>query len=142
MGDEGVGSRVAQYISDLDLPDGITCLDGGTGGFHLLGELQSAGKILLIDATADGQDPGTIKVIFPRFSSEYPRTLTAHDIGLKDLINAFYLLGKTPDIKLYTVSIELPSEPTMELSPAIEQLIPALGSRIANDASELLKESD
>ena len=142
MGDEGIGSHVAQYISRLRLPEGIKCLDGGTGGFHLLGELQSAAKVILIDATADGQTTGTINETYPRYSSDYPRTLTAHDIGLKDLIDAFYLLGKTPDIKLYTISIEPPSEPRLHLSAEIQNLIPALAARIVKDARVLLEAID
>lgn len=142
MGDEGIGSHVAQYISGLKLPEGIKCLDGGTGGFHLLGELQSAAKVILIDATADGQKTGTINETYPRFSSDYPRTLTAHDIGLKDLIDSFYLLGKTPDIKLYTVSIEIPMEPGMQLSAELQNLVPVLAARIVSDARALLKSTD
>ena len=54
MGDEGVGVHVVRAIEKHTLPAGVECLDGGTGGFILLEPLQSAGRIILIDAAADG----------------------------------------------------------------------------------------
>ena len=116
MGDEGVGVEVVQRLSERPLPAGFTCLDGGTGSLQLLDPLLEAERIVLIDATADGEPVGTLKRLRPRFSRDYPRRITAHDIGLKDLIDAFYLLGKEPDVTLYTISIEFPQEVGVGLS--------------------------
>ncbi len=127
MGDEGVGveviNRMAGRIEDLP---GIDCLDGGTGGFHLLGYFQEYRRIILIDATLDGEPPGTIKVIRPRYADDYPVTLSAHEIGLKDLIDATYLSGRRPEVVLVTISIADLNEVTMELSPEITRAIPGV----------------
>src|SRR5208283_3694323 len=82
--------EVVRALEKAPLPPNVECLDGGTGGFHLLGPLQDADRILLIDACVDGSPSGTVRRLQPRFSSDYPRTLTAHDIGLKDLLDAAY----------------------------------------------------
>lgn len=110
MGDEGVGVHVVRAIAQRTLPVGVECLDGGTGGFVLLEPLQNAGRIVLIDATADGNPPGTVTRTTPKFAKDYPPTLTAHDIGVKDLLDAFYMGGGTRDIVLYTVTID-PHQP-------------------------------
>lgn len=138
MGDEGIGSHVAQFISERPIPEGITSLDGGTGGFYLLEVMQEARAIVLIDATCDGHAPGTVTELRPRFSTDYPRTLTAHDIGLKDMLDALYLLGKVPDIQLFAVSIDLPDDVTTLLSPDIENLIPSLAERALQAAKARL----
>ncbi len=91
MGDEGVGVHVVRALEKHTLPKAIECLDGGTGGFILLEPLQAADHIVLIDATDDGNSPGTVTRTTPRFSRDYPPTLTAHDIGVKDLLDAFYM---------------------------------------------------
>jgi aminopeptidase YwaD len=52
MGDEGVGVHVVRYLEEQPLPEGVQCLDGGTGSFQLLDAMQQAGRIILIDATA------------------------------------------------------------------------------------------
>lgn len=117
MGDEGVGVHVVRALERHRLPEGIECLDGGTGGFILLEPLQNADRVILIDAAADGNPAGTVTRTAPRFSRDYPPTLTAHDIGVKDLLDAFYMQGGTRKVILYAISID-PHQPiSMELSP-------------------------
>ena len=82
MGDEGVGVSVVQQLDRANLPAGVEYLDGGTGSFQLLEPLGRARRVILIDATDDGRPVGSVTRLTPRFSSDYPRRLTAHDIGL------------------------------------------------------------
>ena len=118
MGDEGVGVHAVRALEQHKLADNVECLDGGTGGFILLEPLQAADHIILIDATDDGNPPGTVTRTTPRFSSDYPPTLTAHDIGVKDLLDAFYMKGGEREVVLYAISID-PKQPiSMELSDA------------------------
>lgn len=133
MGDEGVGIRVVEELERGPLPPDVTCLDGGTGGFHLLGPLQEAGSVILVDATVNGSPPGTMVRLRPRFSSDYPTTLTAHDVGLKDLLDALYLLGKPPDVTLFAVSIEPPAGLATELGPALAARVPELAEIVREE---------
>lgn len=117
MGDEGVGVHAVRALEKHELPANVECLDGGTGGFILLEPLQAADQIILIDATDDGNPPGTVTRTTPRFSRDYPPTLTAHDIGVKDLLDAFYMQSGEREVVLYAISIN-PRQPiSMELSP-------------------------
>ena len=119
MGDEGVGVHVARALEKHTLPPNVECLDGGTGGFILLEPLQNADNIVLIDATADDNPPGTVTRTTPRFSSDYPPTLTAHDIGVKDLLDAFYMQSGQREVVLYAITID-PKQPiSMELSETV-----------------------
>lgn len=115
----------------MTLPPQVTCLDGGTGGFHLLDEFQRAARIIIIDATSDGAPPGTVHRLQPRFSSEYPPTLCAHDIGLKDLLDSLYLLGDPPEVTLFAISITIPDELSTDLSPVLSALVPRIAQRVA-----------
>ena len=121
MADEGVGVHVVRALDQHALPPGVECLDGGTGGFALLGALESADRIVLIDAAADGNPLGTVTRIVPRFSRDYPPTLTAHDIGIKDLLDVYYMRGGGRDVVLYAITID-PHQPiSMTLSPQAAQ---------------------
>ena len=121
MGDEGVGVHVVRALEQEKLPAGIECLDGGTGGFILLEPLQQADRILLIDATTDENPIGTVTRTTPKFSSDYPPTLTAHDIGVKDLLDAFYMQSGYREVILYAITID-PRQPIrMELSSECEK---------------------
>ena len=116
MGDEGVGVHVVRALTQHPLPPGVECLDGGTGGFILLEPLEQADRIILIDATDDGRPVGTVTRTRPQFARDYPPTMTAHDIGVKDLLDAFYIQGGKRDVTLFTVSID-PRQPiSLELS--------------------------
>jgi hydrogenase maturation protease len=119
MGDEGVGVAVVRALEKHTLPEGVECLDGGTGGFTLLEPLQGADRIVLIDAAADGNAVGTVTRTTPQFSRDYPPTLTAHDVGVKDLLDVFYMQGGGPEVTLYAITID-PHQPiSMNLSAQI-----------------------
>jgi len=126
MGDEGVGVEAVRRLQELSLPPGVECLDGGTGSFVLLGPMREAGRILLIDAAIDQTPPGTVRRLTPRFSSDYPRSLTAHDIGLKDLLDAFHLMGGPPDVVLFAISVRPPADPRLGLSPPVAAAVPVV----------------
>ena len=120
MSDEGVGVHVVREIEKHSLPPGVECLDGGTGGFLLLEPMQQADRIIMIDAAADGNPIGTVTRTIPRFARDYPPTLTAHDVGVKDLLDLFYMLDGEPDVTLYAITID-PRQPiSLDLSPVVE----------------------
>ncbi|MBK8701661.1 MAG: hydrogenase maturation protease [Saprospiraceae bacterium] len=130
MGDEGLGVHFANRLAAKSLPEGVDVLDGGTGGFHLLEYLTSHEHIIMVDATMDGHPVGTIRKIKPRFASDFPRAMSTHDIGLKDLVSALQLLGKMPEIDLYVVSIESLQQQFVGLSPEIEEAVNKLADEI------------
>jgi hydrogenase maturation protease len=130
MGDEGVGVHVVRALELHTLPANVECLDGGTGGFTLLEPLQEAGHIILIDAAADGNPIGTVTRITPKFSRDYPPTLTAHDIGVKDLLDVFYIQGGVPNVVLYAIAIDPKQSISMELSPEIAKAAEAAVAEI------------
>ncbi|MGL4780301.1 MAG: hydrogenase maturation protease, partial [Bacteroidales bacterium] len=82
--DEGVGIHAIQELEKEDLPEHVDLLDGGTGGISLIGTLQEYKRVIMIDATLDNNPSGTIKVIKPKYSTDYPTLLSAHEIGLRD----------------------------------------------------------
>lgn len=133
MGDEGVGVHVVRALEKQALPEDVECLDGGTGGFILLEPLQEAERVILIDATADDRPLGTVTRTEPQFSKDYPPTLTAHDIGVKDLLDAFYIQNGRRQVVLYTVSID-PQQPiSLELSETGRSAVKVALSQIAFD---------
>jgi hydrogenase maturation protease len=134
LGDEGVGVHAVRALESEHLPPRVLLLDGGTGGFHLLGYLQEYSVVVLIDATMDGTTPGSVNVLRPRFASDFPRALSAHDIGLRDLIESTILTGKLPETHLVTVSIGELNEMTTELSPDVRAAIP----RVVSSVKEIL----
>jgi len=124
MGDEGVGVAAIRHLEARGLSDHAELLDGGTSGFHLLGLFRNQRHLILIDAATDDQPLGTVSLIRPRYANDFPPTLTAHDIGLKDLIESAALLGYWPRVDLITISIGDLGEMSMLLSPAVAAALP------------------
>jgi len=142
MGDEGIGVHVIQEMSKNTLPEYIDILDGGTGGFLLLNCFEAYSTVIFVDATMDGKPAGTISLIRPKFASDFPSALSVHDVGLKDMIEAVYLMEKIPDIHLFTVSIEELNPMTVELNDKVKAIIPKIIDNILSHSKELhLKKS-
>lgn len=140
MGDEGIGVHVIQEMNRRELPEFVDILDGGTGGFLLLNCFEVYPTIIFVDATMDGKPAGTISLLKPKFASDFPSALSVHDVGLKDMIEAVYLMDEVPNIHLFTVSIEELNPMTLELSPEVKSAIPNLIDRILQLSKTLHKE--
>jgi len=126
LGDEGVGALAARRLEESGLGSKALIVDGGTGGFQLLSYFSDHSRIIMIDAAADGRPPGTVSVLRPKYAGDFPKSLSAHDIGLKDLIEAATLLGGLPDISLITISVEKIQPMTLDLSPPVEASLPEI----------------
>jgi hydrogenase maturation protease len=130
MGDEGVGVQVANRLQAENLSENVDIVDGGTGGFHLLEYFETYENIILVDATLDNNANGTIRLIKPRFAQDFPKAMSTHDIGLKDMVSALQLLGKMPTIHLFVISIESLQQQGIELTDEIERAVPDVISEI------------
>ncbi len=133
-GDEGAGVHVVRHLAKGgSLPDTVSAVDGGTGGLALLELMYGAERIVFVDATMDGRPPGTVQRLRPRFASDFPPSLSAHDIGLRELVETWDLLGKSADMVLYTISIDPLCALSMELGPAVAAAVPEAAARILTD---------
>ena len=136
LADEGIGVHAARMLEKKKFPANVMVLDGGTGGFHLLSLFQQYERIILIDATLDDKEPGTVSLIKPKYARDFPQTLSAHDIGLRDLVNSAALLGHLPEIHLITISISGNQPLDMELSPEVSKSLPEIHKLV----NKILKE--
>lgn len=124
LNDEGVGIHVVKRLEKEGFK-GADLMDGGTGGFHLLGFIQSYKYVIIIDASLDQFPAGQVRVLHPRYAKDFPNQLSAHEIGLKDLLDAAFLLGNLPDIHLVAISIKDFQEMGIGLTPQVEKALPS-----------------
>jgi hydrogenase maturation protease len=82
--------------------------------------------VILVDATLDSNPVGNIRLIQPKFASDFPKAMSTHDIGLKDMMSSLQLMGKVPSIHLFVVSIESIQQQGIELTPEIAAIMPEL----------------
>ncbi|MCR4417337.1 MAG: hydrogenase maturation protease [Ignavibacteria bacterium] len=139
MGDEGIGIHIIREFEKVNpYKNLVDVVDGGTGGFHLLSYFQDYKKIIIVDAAIGDKPAGTVELIKPKYSSDFPKTLTAHDIGLKDLIDSASILGELPEIKLIIVYIDKFHELDLHLSEKIRSIIPEVVKLITKAIEEYI----
>ena len=137
MGDEGVGVHFINSLQNAETPAGVTVVDGGTGGFLLVPYLENHPTAILVDATRDGKPIGTISLLRPHFSDDFPPALSGHNFGLKDMVDILSLFDRMPDIYLFTISIIEMKPMDMTLSPEVQAAIPEIKKRVWNLIDEL-----
>ena len=137
LSDEGVGVHVLPKLQDMKLPDEVELLDGGTGGFQLLGCFRDYEILNIIDASLDGKPPGTVTLTEPRFATDFPRVLSSHDIGLRDLIESAVLLGDVPRMFLIAISIAEDQSMGTQLSAAVGASIVTVVQQVQSLLSDL-----
>ncbi|MBK6903822.1 MAG: hydrogenase maturation protease [Saprospirales bacterium] len=130
MGDEGVGVHLAHRLAEEEWPAGVSVEDGGTAGFQLMGYLDDYPVVILIDAALEPERSGQFRLIRPRFSKDYPKSLSTHDIGLKDILDGMQLLGRMPNVYLFVVSISDMQPLYVGLSPETKALLPEVAKAV------------
>lgn len=65
-GDDGFGPAVIAALAVTDVPEGVTLMDAGIGGFALVRELMDGyAALVIVDAMDRGLPPGTVRVLEP-----------------------------------------------------------------------------
>lgn len=120
--DEGFGVHVVQELQRRGIDSRIDLLDGGTAGLHLMGYLQRYRHLIVVDAALDPYPEGTLRHLPPDFK-EFPPLVTAHEIGLKDLLEALAVTGYCPQVQLVVASVKKYTSLGTTLSPAVQKAV-------------------
>jgi len=59
-GDDAAGPMLVRRMWDRGLPDGVRCVDGGTGGMDVVFQMRGVRQVILVDAGSSGSEPGTL----------------------------------------------------------------------------------
>jgi hydrogenase maturation protease len=124
LGDDGFGVEVARRLAGAALPDGAEVADYGIRGLHLAYRLLDGVDLLvMVDAMARGQEPGTIYVLEPDPDAPAPEALDAHGLDPATVLAMVRQLGGSP-VRTIVVGCEPASlEEGIGLSPAVERAV-------------------
>jgi len=131
--DEGVGVHVVRELQQRDLPPGVEVMDGGTATMDLLGVIQEAEKVVVVDALRGGGQPGTVYRVSPAdLSCEAERTLSLHQVGLLEVLEIAQHLGGHGEVVIIGVE---PKEISwgMELTPDVQAKVPEIVEAVLNE---------
>lgn len=59
-GDDAAGPVLIRRLRARGLPQGVRCVDGGTGGMEVACQMRGVPEVILVDACSSGGEPGAI----------------------------------------------------------------------------------
>ena len=138
MGDDGVGIvALEQFREQFEVFEGVELMDGGTWGMNLLPYIESAGRLLLVDAIRAGLEPGAdVFLDGPDLPRVLGQKLSAHQVDIVDVLTLAQLRGTLP---LMTVALgvePLVIEMRADMTPAVERGVSRLPERMAGQLRE------
>jgi hydrogenase maturation protease len=122
--DEGVGVHAARALQREQLPENVITLEVGTAFFDALPEIETADRIIIIDAMKADEAPGTIYRV-PFENCVKPDCIASlHGF---DVSRVIALAGRTslPEVVVIGVEPALIDWGT-ELSPVVQKMIPTV----------------
>lgn len=142
--DEGVGVRVVQAMEGLALPPGVELFDGATAGLDLLDVLADRQRVIVIDAIAGDNAPGTVVRLTPEdLVGHSGQAVSLHEIGfLETLVLARQLGIDPPEVVIFGIQPR-EMDSGLDLSPEIAGLVPEIIrlvlAELGTDANDVLK---
>ena len=137
--DEGVGVHAINRLMEMDLPDGVELLDGGTHSYDLVDFFCQAEKLIIIDAIQAGGEPGTMyRAPLEEMGLRPQENCTSlHQMHFIEAVKMVNLLGHDPKIIVYGV------EPAgidwgLELTTRVAEKLPSLTALVAQEIRELM----
>jgi hydrogenase maturation protease len=125
MRDDGLGIRVAEALKERELGESISVQEYPEMDLTLIGMLQDASKVIVVDAVRGGKEPGTISkyALTPR-KSDLTELPSLHSLKLSDIFDLATSSGilKCPVV---IVGVE-PKDDSLGrgLSPEVESALP------------------
>lgn len=135
LSDEGVGVRAVNELERrYRFSEEVELLDGGTAGVELLNYLQDRDCLIIIDAIASGQSPGTVvRVEGEDVPATFQTSISPHQLGLSDMLASAMLTDSLPN-KMILFGIEPESlEPGLALTETVETSLNKLLAYIVNE---------
>ncbi len=142
--DDAFGSEVARRLEARELPDGVTVMDFGTSGLDLAYELiRGYSALILVDASRQGGEPGTLYVMEPDRSDfvgevKDGENIDPHDMNPHTVLRFVSVLGGWPG-KVVVIACE-PGEvedPGVGLTPEVEAAVETATQLVLENAAEL-----
>lgn len=130
MSDDGVGGMAVRRLQAKTAGNSdVSCLDGGTLGYLLVGCIEDAENLIVIDAAQMDAQPGEVRVFenedMDRFLSVNP-SRSVHEVGLSDLMDMAILADRLPQRRALIAIQPQNTQIGEALSDPVAQSLPAV----------------
>jgi len=139
MSDDGVGVKVIQHLQrEYRFAENVEIMDGGTLGLDLLPMLEGIDHLIVVDAVETGRKPGTcVRLAGEELPIALETKVSAHQMGLKDLLSVARLLGHSPG-EMVLIGVQ-PGSIVMdtELTPDVAAVLHVLVDKVMDELKKI-----
>jgi hydrogenase maturation protease len=136
MGDDGTGLAALERLQERYLvPDDVLLVDGGTWGMNLLPIIETAGRVLMLDAITFGGAPGELVVLDrQQLPKAFALKFSPHQLDMREVLAAAQLRGKLPDetfaVGVQPGRVEMGTSLSPEVEASLDRLIDAAVAKL------------
>jgi len=136
MGDDGVGSVVAERLADDPrLPQTVEVTSAGTDLLRCAGQLEGRRSVIIVDAVEGDGEPGNV---IPLEEQDAGLDVCQEHVHLLSTVEAIRLLKMTSPASFLLLGVTI-STATLDpcLSPALADRLPAILSRVLEEMAHV-----
>lgn len=139
--DEGVGVHAINRLLEMDLPQGVELVDGGTHSYDLVDFFCQAENLIIIDAMQAGGEPGTMyRAPLEELGLRPQENCTSlHEMHFIEAVKMVNLMGHFPQITVFGVEPEI-IDWGLELTPRVAENLPRLLELVVEEINALMAE--
>jgi hydrogenase maturation protease len=148
MRDDAFGGEVVKKLLELDLPEGVTVVDFGTGGLDLAYEvMRGYNALVLVDVSRQGGEAGTLYVMDPDPDDIKPigdgEVVNPHGMDPHTVLRFVKTVGAWPG-RVVIVACEpaLVEEMGLGMSPEVEAAVDRGTTLVIDTVAELHAEAE
>lgn len=138
-GDDAAGPVLVRMLAGRDLPPGVRLVDGGTAGMDIAFAMRGVPKVIVVDASRVGVEPGTVhRVPGAELTDLTPPQGNLHSFRWDQALGfaTWLLKDEYPeDITVWLVEGES-FEPGAPLTPAVQASVERIADSIVDDVTE------
>lgn len=127
LSDEGLGVHAVGALQQRGLPEGVEAIDGGTSAIDILPYLEGVELLIIIDAVAGKEPPGTIyRMGLNDIKYELSPDMSLHDLNVPAVLKLCEALGRRPPKSLIIGMQPATLAEGLDLSPEVSAALPRL----------------
>ena len=137
--DEGVGVHAVNCLREMELPEGVEVIDGGTHSYDLVDIFCQYDNLIIVDAIQAGGEPGTMyRAAYEELGLKPQDNCTSvHQMHFIEAVKMVNMLGHYPHIIVFGV------EPAvvdwgLELTPRVAEKLPRLTELIMEEINTMM----
>lgn len=127
LSDEGIGVRVVEELSKMDLPDNVELLDGGTASDVYISFLAGRKKVIIVDSVKGGGEPLSIyRFNYKDVAYEPTFPTSLHQVGVIDTLQMADFMNAMPKEAIIIGIEPLSLKASIDLSPEMAERMPKI----------------